>query len=253
MKKALAIVPARFASTRFPGKPLVKIRGKTMIERVVEQAAKCPSVSEIIVATDHLEIQSAVHAFGGKVVMTSENCQSGTDRCAEVMLKTSFENEIIVNIQGDEPFIHPEQIEQLIGLMQSATVQIGTLAKKITDSESIFNPNVVKLVRSLSGKALYFSRNPIPFVRAAEGKDWLRSAAFFKHIGMYAYQKSVLTDIAKLPQGSLEMAESLEQLRWLEAGYDIYVSETELESIGIDTPEDLSKAEEMFRKSFGFE
>jgi len=246
MKKAIVIIPARFASTRFPGKPLVKIGSKTMIELVFEQASKCKSISDVYVATDHEEIQKAVLAFGGKVVMTSENCQSGTDRCAEVVSTREIDEEIVVNIQGDEPFIKPEQIEQLVHLMQSESVQIGTLAKKITDSETIFNPNVVKLVLSKKGKALYFSRNPIPFMRGVENQNWLEHGSFFKHIGIYAYQKSMLLEITKLPQSKLELAESLEQLRWLEAGYDVYVAETNWESIGIDTPEDLEKVKDLF-------
>jgi 3-deoxy-manno-octulosonate cytidylyltransferase (CMP-KDO synthetase) len=242
MKKAAVIIPARFASTRFPGKPLVKIGGIPMIERVYRQATQCGDVSRILVATDSDEIFDTVRSFGGDPVMTSPDCQSGTDRCAEVINSREISEEIIINIQGDEPFIKPEQISQLIRLMQPDHIQIGTLAKRITDMETVFNPNVVKLVKASSGKALYFSRNPIPFVRGAEAESWLDSAAFFKHIGLYGYKKEVLTKLAKLPVGQLEKTESLEQLRWLEAGYELYATETEWESLGIDTPEDLEKA-----------
>jgi len=243
MKKAIVIIPARFASTRFPGKPLVKIGGKTMIERVYEQANQCAQVSQIFVATDHEEILKTVIDFGGNGVMTSVQCQSGTDRCAEVILHRALNEEIIINIQGDEPFIQPEQIAELIELMQSDSVKIGTLAKSITESESLFNPNVVKIVRSKEGRALYFSRNPIPFIRGVKPDQWIGKADFFQHVGLYGYKKSTLLALTKLPPGMLEQAESLEQLRWLEAGYELFVAETDYESLGIDTPDDLLKAE----------
>ncbi|HPI09687.1 MAG TPA: 3-deoxy-manno-octulosonate cytidylyltransferase [Catalimonadaceae bacterium] len=242
MKKAAVIIPARFASTRFPGKPLIKIGGITMIERVYIQATLCTEVSRILVATDSDEIFDTVRSFGGDAVMTSPLCQSGTDRCAEVISSREISEEIIINIQGDEPFIKPEQISQLIRLMQPEHIHIGTLARRITDQETVFNPNVVKVVKASTGKALYFSRNPIPFVRGADAESWLGSATFFKHIGLYGYKKDVLTKLAKLPIGQLEKAESLEQLRWLEAGYELYAAETEWESLGIDTPADLEKA-----------
>jgi 3-deoxy-manno-octulosonate cytidylyltransferase (CMP-KDO synthetase) len=248
MKKAAVIIPARFASTRFPGKPLVKIGGIPMIERVYRQATQCSDVSRILVATDSDEIFDSVRSFGGDVVMTSSDCQSGTDRCAEVISSREISEEIIINIQGDEPFIKPEQISELVRLMQPDHIEIGTLAKRITEQGSVFNPNVVKLVKASSGKALYFSRNPIPFVRGSDAEHWLDSAPFFKHIGLYGYKKEVLTKLAKLPVGDLEKAESLEQLRWLEAGYELYAAETEWESLGIDTPEDLEKAA-LFLKS----
>jgi len=248
MKKAAIIIPARFASSRFPGKPLVKIGGIPMIERVYRQAAQCHEVSQILVATDNVEIFDTVRSFGGDAVMTSPDCQSGTDRCAEVVTSREISEEIIINIQGDEPFIKPEQISELIQLMQPDHIQIGTLAKQIMDLEAVFNPNVVKLVKANSGRALYFSRNPIPFVRGAGQELWLDSATFFKHIGLYGYKKEVLTKLAALPIGHLEKAESLEQLRWLEAGYDLYATETQWESLGIDVPEDLHKAD-LFLKS----
>ena len=239
MKKAIAIIPARYASTRFPGKPLVKIGSKTMIELVHEQATKCKLLTKVIIATDHDLIRNAVLAFGGQVIMTSESCQSGTDRCAEVISKLELEEQIILNVQGDEPFIQPDQIEELVMLMQNEQIEIGTLAKRIIEMDAVVNPNVVKIVRSSAGKALLFSRNPIPFVRGKAQNEWLQNADFYKHIGMYAYKKSILGELSKLPVGNLEKAESLEQLRWMEAGYEIFVAETEYESIGIDTPEDL--------------
>jgi len=246
-EKALAIIPARFASTRFPGKPLVKIDGISMIERVYTQVSKCPLVSNIIVATDHEAIRKAVLDFGGKVVMTSEDCVSGTDRCAEVLRKAEVKEDIILNIQGDEPFIHPEQISELVTLIKKDGVEIGTLAHRILDQQDLFNPNLVKLVSSAKGRALYFSRNPIPYVRGEEGEKWLEKTRFFKHIGLYGFRKKALLELAGLPMGELEMAESLEQLRWLEADFQIFVGESEWESLGIDTPEDLARAEQRLR------
>jgi 3-deoxy-manno-octulosonate cytidylyltransferase (CMP-KDO synthetase) len=243
MKKAAVIIPARFGSSRFPGKPLEKIGGKPMIEWVFNQATKANFVSSIYIATDNVEIRETVLSFGGKVIMTSENCASGTDRCAEAVLIRSIEEEIIVNIQGDEPFIQPKQIEDLIGLMQSNHVQIGTLMKPIFEESAIQNPNVVKVVSSKNGKALYFSRNAIPYIRDKQEKSLLEPGAFHKHIGMYAYKKEVLLAIARLPEGQFEKLEKLEQLRWLEAGFEIFVAKTNLESIGIDTVEDLAFAE----------
>lgn len=242
MKKVVAIIPARFASSRFPGKPLANISGKTMIHRVFNQAMLCPVLSEVWVATDDVRIEAEVRSFGGNVVLTSPECPSGTDRCAEAIQQIGQHFDVVINIQGDEPFIQPAQISQLANLMLETGAEIGTLGKRVADSETIFNPNVVKLVKATNGKALYFSRNPIPFVRGYENKDWLGKALFFKHIGMYGYRADVLPVLTRLPVSSLEMAESLEQLRWLEAGYSVYVAETEYESFGIDTEEDLGKA-----------
>lgn len=241
---SIGIIPARYSSTRFPGKPLVLIKGKTMIQRVYEQAKKSQSLQEIWVATDDEQIANEVQAFGGNVVMTSESCNSGTDRCADALQKLNQNAGIVLNIQGDEPFVRPEQIDQIVQLMKNTGADIGTLGSRIQHSETVFNPNVVKLTKTRSGKALYFSRNPIPYVRGEEEKDWLKKAPFFRHIGMYAYKSTVLPMLAQLATGNLERAESLEQLRWLEAGYSIYVAETDFESIGIDTPEDLRWVEE---------
>jgi 3-deoxy-manno-octulosonate cytidylyltransferase (CMP-KDO synthetase) len=244
MKKAAVIIPARYASTRFPGKPLAKIGGVSMIERVYMQAKKCQNVSRIIVATDHNEIYDTVLRFGGDTEITSPYCQSGTDRCAEVVSRRKLDDEIIINLQGDEPFIQPEQISELIHLLQPEHICIGTLAKKIADRESVFNQNVVKLVKETSGKVMYFSRHPIPFVRGAEPDQWLDKTLFYKHIGLYGYKRDTLSQLANLQPSQLELAESLEQLRWIEAGHSIYAEETNWDSFGIDSPLDLEKAED---------
>jgi 3-deoxy-manno-octulosonate cytidylyltransferase (CMP-KDO synthetase) len=244
--KVLGIIPARYASTRFPGKPLVEIGGKTMINRVYTQCIKS-DLSDVVVATDDSRIFHHVKSFG-KVVMTSEQHPSGTDRCNEVAGKLTEKFDYIVNIQGDEPFIDPKQINLLISLLDGQT-QIATLIKKIESMEQLFNPNVVKGVKGTKGEALYFSRSPIPHVRGKEEKDWLAHQTFYKHIGMYAYRADVLPKIAALQQGVLEKAESLEQLRWLENGYSIQTAETNQETFGIDVPDDLKKAEEYLNTS----
>jgi 3-deoxy-manno-octulosonate cytidylyltransferase (CMP-KDO synthetase) len=249
----LGIIPARYASTRFPGKPLVDIQGKSMIQRVYEQASKAQSLTKVVVATDDLRIYNHVLEFGGTVCMTRPEHPSGTDRCAEAFEKSQSDAQIIVNVQGDEPFIDPRQIEELVALMNNTHADIGTLCQKTVSEEAIFNPNVVKLVKSTTGKALYFSRSTIPFVRGENEKLWKEKAPYFRHLGMYAYTSKVLLEISKLPPGQLELAENLEQLRWLEAGYNIYVAENELETIGIDSPEDLLLAEEFLRKSKDFQ
>jgi 3-deoxy-manno-octulosonate cytidylyltransferase (CMP-KDO synthetase) len=235
----LAVIPARFASTRFPGKPLVLIQGKTMIQRVYEQVKLCKKVDKIVVATDDLRIFEAVEAFGGEVIMTKSDHVSGTDRCAEVAKKYKSAT-YILNVQGDEPFIQPEQIELLIATLQATKqVQIATLAKKIEKNDVLFNPNSVKVVFGEDKLALYFSRHPIPYLRGQEQENWLNHQNYYKHIGLYGFQRKTLLKIAQLQASTLEKAESLEQLRWLENGYKIGVGITELETMGIDTPEDL--------------
>ncbi len=238
--KILGIIPARFASTRFPEKALVNIGGKSMVQRVYEQASKAPSLSNVVVATDHPKIFDHVTAFGGQVVMTSEQHQSGTDRCMEVLEKLGGDYDFIVNIQGDEPFIQPEQIELLTSVLSKET-QLATLAKKITDEETLFNPNTPKLIWNDQQEALYFSRQTIPFLRGIPKEEWLQRHTFYKHIGIYAYRQDILKKITQLKLSSLEQSEALEQLRWLENGYKIKVAVTELETIGIDTPDDLKK------------
>jgi 3-deoxy-manno-octulosonate cytidylyltransferase (CMP-KDO synthetase) len=240
--KVLAIIPARYGSTRFPGKPLANLAGKPMIQHVYEQVKSCGSISEVVVATDHQEILHRVEDFGGKAVMTSENCLSGTDRCAEVLKGLSSEYDLVLNVQGDEPFIQCGQLKELIESMNSPESEIGTLVRRIEHMEDVSNPNVVKAVIAENGRALYFSRNPVPFVRGVERENWLSQAVFYRHIGLYAYRPEVLLKITALPPGKLEIAESLEQLRWMEADFKVYVRESLYDSIGIDTPEDLLKA-----------
>ena len=237
----LGIIPARYASTRFPAKPLADMGGKSMIRRVYEQAKKSKSLSKVVVATDHEEIYQHVIDFGGDVCMTSTHHASGTDRCYEVLLKENTSFDYVINIQGDEPFIAPEQIDLLASLLDGDT-ELATLIKKIDSVEQLFNPNLVKAVVNKHAEALYFSRSPIPYLRNMEQVEWVTHHDFYKHIGMYAYRKDVLEKITQLEISSLEKAESLEQLRWLENGYKIKVKETNIETIGIDTPEDLQNA-----------
>lgn len=237
--KIIGIIPARYASTRFPGKPLALVGGVSMIQRVYEQARKSKSLRTVVVATDNQQIFDHVQTFG-KACMTANTHISGTDRCYEVLTRQSEHYDYVINIQGDEPFIAPEQIDLLASLLDSKT-ELATLVKKITDQEHLLNPHVVKAVLNKAGEALYFSRSPIPYRRGQE-TDWLNQHTYFKHIGMYAYRADVLEKITQLTVSSLEKAESLEQLRWLENGFRIKVIETTLETIGIDTPDDLEKA-----------
>jgi len=238
------IIPARYASTRFPGKPLALIGDKPMIQRVYEKASQ--SLDLVYVATDDLRIFDAVVSFGGRAVMTSDAHQSGTDRCAEaagrITEETGTEPEIVINIQGDEPFIRPSQIELLKSCFNDASAEIATLIRKVQPGEHLDNPNHPKVVVDVTGNAIYFSRSVIPFVRDAEPGSWYLSHTFFKHIGLYAYRTKILREITLLPRSPLEKAESLEQNRWIENGYRIRTAVTEWESIGIDTPDDLEKA-----------
>lgn len=242
----LAVIPARYASTRFPGKPLVDIGGKTMIRRVYEQVLQSRRVDAAVVATDDEKIYEHMLSFGGEVRMTRAEHPSGTDRCAEVAGHFP-EAEFILNVQGDEPFVQPEQIDLLADtLTGSAQFSIATLAKKIEQQDMLFNPNVVKVVFSEANGAIYFSRHPIPFVRGTEPANWLSQQAFYKHIGLYGFRRETLLHIATLSPTPLERAESLEQLRWLENGLRIAVGITELETVGIDSPEDLEKIRRLF-------
>ena len=236
----LGIIPARYASTRFPGKPLVDIAGKSMIQRVYEQAKKCTLLSEVIVATDDDRIFDHVASFGGVAVMTSSDHQSGTDRCAEVALKHP-EYDVIINIQGDEPYVDPEQISKVISCFNDEGTQIATLIKKMQSVAELLNFNSPKVIINKRAEAIYFSRTALPHVRGQEPKEWLSHFTYFKHIGIYGYRADILQQITKLPVSSLEKAESLEQLRWIENGYGIKVAETELETYAIDTPEDLER------------
>jgi len=242
----VGIIPARFASTRFPGKPLVEIGGKTMIQRVYEQVSKALTV--VYVATDDKRIFDAVIAFGGKAIMTSDQHKSGTDRCYEAFSKLEEHFDVVINIQGDEPFIQPEQIITLQACFNETKTEIATLAKVFTQNDgfdALNNPNSPKLVINKRNEALYFSRSIIPFKRGAETSDWISLYSYLKHIGIYAYRADVLRELTFLEQSPLEIAESLEQLRWLENGYCIKVGFTDVESIGIDTPEDLEKVKEL--------
>jgi 3-deoxy-manno-octulosonate cytidylyltransferase (CMP-KDO synthetase) len=239
--KIFGIIPARFASTRFPGKPLIDLNGKTMIRRVYEQACSANLLSKVAVATDDERIANEVLSFGGNVIMTGEHHRSGTDRCAEAAEKDGGAWDAVINIQGDEPYIQPEQINLLAALFKDDSVEIGTLVKKLTDVDDLDNPNVMKVVLDKNANGMYFSRSPIPFVRGIEKKDWLSAAGFYKHIGIYGYRAEVLKQITKLEPGILETAESLEQLRWLENGYKIRTAFSSLETISIDVPEDIEK------------
>lgn len=237
----LCIIPARYASTRFPGKPLVDIGGKSMIQSVYEQVRKSKRADQVVVATDDVRIFEHVQSFGGSVVMTSSDHPSGTDRCAEVA-RSYPEATWILNVQGDEPFIQPEQIDLLVDTLRAhPEFSIATLAKRLHEQEQLFNPNVVKVVFSAAAGAIYFSRHPIPYFRGQEPSVWLEQQTHFKHIGLYGFHAQTLARVAALAPTPLERAESLEQLRWLENGWRIAVGITELETIGIDTPEDLMR------------
>ena len=242
--KIIGIIPARYASTRFPGKPLVDIHGKTMIKRVYEQAKKTTLLSDVYVATDDARIFDHVVGFGGKAMMTSEHHRTGTERCHEVVTKLQAENvpiDVAINIQGDEPFIHPEQIDMLATCFSNPDVHIATLIKKIIHADELSDANTIKVVVNKLNDAIYFSRTAIPFMRDKYHETWINFHTYYKHIGIYAYRTVTLTNITALPPGSLETAESLEQLRWLENGYHIHTLLTEFESHSVDVPADLLK------------
>ena len=244
----LTVIPARFASTRFPGKPLALLGGKPVIQWVFERAKEASE--HVAVATDDARIAETVENFGGIAIMTSPNHVSGTDRCLEAAIiyseKYQVDIDVVINIQGDEPFIDAEQVKSLQALFDSEKVDIATMVSPFKkDINDITNPNNVKATIAVDGKALYFSRSAIPFCRDVKLEDWAENSNFYHHLGMYAYRFNVLKEITSLPVSSLEKAESLEQLRWLENGYNIYVAKTLKRSIGIDTPEDLAMAESL--------
>ncbi len=242
--KVIAIIPARYASTRFPGKPLARLGDKTVIEHVVRRAQSC--VSHVVVATDDERILNHVQSFGAEAVMTSKHHRSGTDRCIEAFEKIGRGEEVMINLQGDEPFVLKSQIEQLILQFDNHNTRIATLAEPYsaeTPNEILFNPNQVKVVRNLSGEALYFSRHPIPYQRGSEF-DWCSRHIYYRHVGMYAFSTHILPSLKTLEASALEQSESLEQLRWLDHGYRIAVGITHTSTIGIDTPEDLACANE---------
>lgn len=243
--KFLGIIPARYASSRFPGKPLVDIEGQTMIRRVYEQVKKSKKLTEVIVATDDQRIATEVLSFGGNVAMTSDTHQSGTDRCAEV-IANDREYDVVINIQGDEPFINPDQIDLLATCFENPQTKIATLVKEIGTPEELFNQNIPKVVRNTFGEAIYFSRQTIPFLRGVDQEQWLKKQTFYKHIGIYAYQVDTLRALTQLPVSILEEAEALEQLRWIENGYAIQTAVTTHETVAVDTKEDLNKILKLF-------
>ena len=242
----IGIIPSRYASTRFPGKPLAMINGKSMVQRVYEQALKTHNLSNVVVATDDDRIFNHVNSFGGKAIMTSTMHTNGTSRCLEVLKimeqqQTTVTIDAVINIQGDEPFIRPEDIDNLTTLFSDSKVDIATLAIKISQPDEIIDPNTVKVVFDVNKFALYFSRQAIPFVREAQTDQWQIHHNFFKHIGLYGYRTDILNKIALLPPSPLESSEKLEQLRWLENGFRIKVKTTDFESLSVDTPDDLKK------------
>lgn len=246
--RATVIIPARYASTRFPGKALAMLGDKPVIQWVYEQAAKAKSIQSVWVATDDERIEKAVEGFGSRVLPTRPGHPSGTDRCAEAAMALTVRPEVIINVQGDEPFIQPEQIDALVRLFKKPEVQIGTLVTPIRDLAVLDSPNKVKVVRGLDERALYFSRQPVPHTMGANKSEWLAKTDYWLHVGMYGYRFDTLKQLAKLPPTPLEEAELLEQLRWLEHGYAIHTAVTPHHSLGIDTPEDLAEAARLLSK-----
>lgn len=247
MNKFIGIIPSRYASSRFPGKPLADIGGITMIERVYRQVKK--ELDQVFVATDDDRIFDTVQSFGGKAIMTSTEHRSGTDRVNEAYHEIDTDANIIINIQGDEPFVAPEQIATIKKCFDDPDTQIATLARKYDAAngfEGLFDPNKVKVIFDNNDFAIYFSRAILPYVRNYKWNEWLQHRDFYIHVGMYAYRSDVLDNVTKLPQSSLELAESLEQLRWLQNGYKIKVALTDAPTFGIDTPEDLEQAKKLF-------
>lgn len=243
--KFIGIIPARYASTRFPGKPLALLDGKPVIQHVYEKVAAV--LEAAYVATDDERIYDAVKSFGGQVVMTRTDHKSGTDRIEEAIEKIGGEWDVVVNVQGDEPFVAKSQLDTICHCFDDSTTQIATLGKPFESMEAVQNPNSPKIVVDNMGFAMYFSRSVIPYVRGKEKSSWLTHYPFLKHLGIYAYRKDVLRQITQLPQSSLEIAESLEQLRWLQNGFKIKVGTTDVETVGIDTPQDLERAEEFLK------
>lgn len=236
--KVIGIIPARYASTRFPAKPLIDIAGKTMIQRVYEQAKHASSLHEVVVATDDQRIFDHVKSFAGNVVMTDTNHQSGTDRCAEVVRNING-FDIAINIQGDEPFIDPLQIDLLVSCFKDKNTDIATLVRKVETVEELFNENKPKVVLSKTGQAIYFSRHAIPFLRGKKAEEWLKSKPYYNHIGIYGFRTPILEMISKLPISELEEMEALEQLRWIDNGYRIQTAVSNHSNDAIDTPDDL--------------
>jgi 3-deoxy-manno-octulosonate cytidylyltransferase (CMP-KDO synthetase) len=245
--KVLGVIPARYESSRFPGKPLIDIDGKSMIQRVYEQANQATLITKLIVATDDQRIFDHVIGFGGDVMMTSKSHTSGTDRCGEVIEKYG-DYDIAINIQGDEPLIKPSQLNDVIELFKNKHVKIGTLVKKLTTIDEVLNPNRIKVVLDSEKNGIYFSRSPIPCIANIDQDKWMEKACFWKHIGIYAWRIEVLKKLVKLDKTDLEKNESLEQLRWLYNGYKIATIETTIETPNIDVPEDLEKVLSLLKK-----
>lgn len=244
--KVLAIIPARYASTRFPGKPLALLGGKPVVRWVWERVSSVREMTDVVVATDDERIAGAVEAFGGRALMTGSHHRSGTDRCGEVverMKERGLAYDVAINVQGDEPFVQPEQLRSLLSCFDDGDTGIATLKTAIHSSEELLSPNNVKVVCDGRGRALYFSRQPLPHLRGVERGQWVARGRYYKHVGIYAFRTEVLERLVRLPQTPLELSESLEQLRWLENGYEIRVEETAAANIGIDTPEDMAAAE----------
>lgn len=247
----MAIIPARYASTRFPGKPLALLGGKPVIQWVWENVSAMPELACAVVATDDERIAEAVKGFGGRAVMTASTHRSGTDRCGEVVRKLREEGQtfdVAINVQGDEPFVRQEQLRSLVDCFADGEVQIATLKTAIYSTAELMSPNNVKVVCDLRGRALYFSRQPLPHVRGVEPEQWMEHHPYFKHVGIYAFRTETLEALVRLQQSPLELCESLEQLRWLENGYEIQVKETAVANIGIDTPADMALAEQYLKK-----
>ena len=251
MQKTVAIIPARYASTRFPGKPLALLGDKPVIQWVWENVSAMPELACAVVATDDERIAEAVKGFGGRAVMTASTHRSGTDRCGEVVRKLREEGQtfdVAINVQGDEPFVRQEQLRSLVDCFADGEVQIATLKTAIHSTAELMSPNNVKVVCDLRGRALYFSRQPLPHVRGVEPEQWMEHHQYFKHVGIYAFRTETLEALVRLQQSPLELCESLEQLRWLENGYEIQVKETAVANIGIDTPADMALAEQYLTK-----
>ncbi len=243
--KVLAVIPARYASTRFPGKPLAALAGKPIIQWVWESVAKADL--DAVVATDDQRIVQAVEQFGGRVMMTGSHHRSGTDRCGEVLSTLEAQGrhyDVVINVQGDEPFVQQRQLTSLIDCFDSPATQIATLKTAIRSQQELLSPNNVKVICGKDGRAVYFSRQPIPYLRGVEQGQWLDRQPYFKHVGIYAFRAETLKQVVGLEPSPLELSESLEQLRWLENGYTIKVCNTQQANIGIDTPEDLAAAEQ---------
>jgi 3-deoxy-manno-octulosonate cytidylyltransferase (CMP-KDO synthetase) len=243
----IGIIPARYTSTRFPGKPLIDINGKSMLQRVYEQALKSRSLKRVVVATDDQRIVDHVRSFGGNVVLTAAGHPSGTDRCYDAAQQLGEDFDYIINIQGDEPFIAPEQIDELAAVLQDKNIELATQMIAVDSHEMLFDPGEAKIVLNADNEALYFSRMAIPFIKNVDQKEWHTHHTYYRHVGMYAYRKDILEKITALPVSSLEKAESLEQLRWIENGFKIKCVLTKYESHCIDTPEDLERVLQLMR------